>query len=323
MRQLHEDLEIFLSTELFDKADDNEEAEFYFDDEPLERILYGTDLHGPSSAHLYLTGRKYVQKIITACREERVSDVISAAFELAGSGIAVSTEMHYKIAEAIGGFFPYYPNPVMKYDLLPLKPLFEKMWVTALERNDVYFSDKAGSLLFRWYEHNGEYEKAREVLTRLVEICRQTNNISGEAIYLNNLGFEYLLEKQWSDAIPFFEKAERIFKELDITFEGVNARANYWICRFELNDLDIESIETELKEILRIFNGYGRWYERKPLILLAKIEEGRGNIDKAMELVKKAIESAGNSNTRYPEMDRVYLDHLKNVLNKRRDDFHR
>jgi tetratricopeptide (TPR) repeat protein len=290
----------------------NDPKEFLFDDEPLENILYGADLKGPSPANLFLPAWKNVRKILTACKEEKLTDIISAASELANSDIRISGEMCYQISEAIGRFFPYYPNPVMKQDLSTLKDLFEKIWRLTSERPDVIHQDKAGTLLYRFYEYHGQYEDARRVLSRLIQISKDQNDKKGEALYTNNFAFEYLLEERWEEAIPYFEEAARMFKEAEIPFEFYNARANYWICKYHLGQLDdIERMETELKEILSKFKGSGRWYERKPLILLAKIEENRGNIHKAMALVEKAIESARDSNTRYPEIDAEYLDHLK------------
>ncbi|MBC8459568.1 MAG: tetratricopeptide repeat protein [Deltaproteobacteria bacterium] len=293
---------------------ETQEGEFYFDDEPIERILYGAALRGPSPANLFLPAWKNVRGILTACKEGNVTDIISAASELAGSDILFSGEMCYRISEAIGQFFPYYPNPVMKQDLSSLKALFEKIWRLTSEWQDVNLQHKTGTLLYRYYEYHRQYDEARQVLSRLIEISKDHNDRKDEALYMNNFGFEYLLEERWEEAIPYFEEAARIFQETNIAFEFLNARANYWLCRFELGNLDdVESIEMELKEILHGFKGSRRWYERKPLILLAKIEEKRGNIDKAIDLVKKSIKSAKDSNTRYPEIDTKYLNHLKKV----------
>jgi tetratricopeptide (TPR) repeat protein len=312
MKKIPDDFDIFLDAFRGAISDEGAAAEYFFDDEPLERILYGEGNQGPSSANLFWPARKYVQEIITACREGKVTDLISAASELVGNDFIISAEMCSGIVQAIGILSPYYPNPVMEHDLTPLRPLIDKIWAIALEKKDVNLQDNAGTPVFRWYEHHGMYEEARQVLGRLIEISRERVNRRDEAIYLNNLGFEYLLEKRWKEAIPYFEEAARIFKEIDVTFEGLNARANYWLCRFELDDLDdIDSVETEVKEIMKHFKGTGRWFERKPLILLAKIEERRGNIEKAISLVEKAIESSKNSNTRYPEMDGEYLEQLK------------
>jgi len=138
---------------------------------------------------------------------------------------------------------------------------------------------------------------------------------------LNNLAFEYMLEERWTEAIPIFEEAATIFKEEHISFEYKNTLTNYWICRFGLNDFgDIDETEAEIKRLAVFFKGVGRWNERKPLILLARIEECRGNYEEAIKLVEAAIESAKDSNTRYPEIDMKYLAQLikkRTTCNKR------
>ena len=294
--------------------DQDKDTDFFFDDEPLEDILYGSRQGGPTTANLYGPGRKFMQEVISACNQGRRDDVIAAAGRLGDEDIMISAEMCSTLAGVIGSFFPYYPNPVMSCNLGPLKKLFERLWSIALSGREAALQRKTGSLLFRWYEHHGLYAEARQVLSRLIDICRERHDRGDEAIYLNNLGFEYLLERRWEEAIPYFEEAGRIFREAGITFEEINALANYWTCRFELGDLgDRDGVESEVEKIRDYFDGTRRWYERKPLILLAKIEEQRGNMEKAIELVDKAIESAKDSNTRYPEIDGEYLDILRKI----------
>ena len=135
---------------------------------------------------------------------------------------------------------------------------------------------------------------------------------------LNNSAFEYLLEGRWKEATPIFEQAAELFKKTGILFEHANSRANYWICRFESEDLqDMEEIQNELESLRKVLNKKGLWQTRKPLILLAKIEQRRGNIRGAVKLVEQAIESAKGSNTQYPELDRRYLEDLKRKMDSR------
>lgn len=297
---------------LFERRGGKGQQNFYFDDEPLEHILYGADFNGPTTANLYAASYKCVQNIIKACEENNLVDLSSAISELAEDHTNISIGMSHRIMAAISNYCPYCPNPAKNLDITKLEILLVKIWKLALQTQDIYLIGKVGTPLFRWYEHHGQYEDARQILSKLIEISRQVKDRINEALYLNNFGFEYMLEKNLSAAIPCFETAAIIFKELNIVFEAANARANYWICRFELDDVDdVEIVETELNEIYKIFNGAKRWYERKPLILFAKIEEKRGNITKAIDLVEKAIDSAKDSNTAYPEIDRKYLEHLR------------
>ena len=121
-----------------------------------------------------------------------------------------------------------------------------------------------------------------------------------------------MLEGRFSEAIPLFEEAARMFEQLNITFQYANSRANYWICRVNLDDIDNpEGLEAELKTLLKILSQSGQWHERKPLILLAQIEERRGNIKEAIDLMEQAIKSCRGSNTLYPEQDVIYLGRLQ------------
>ena len=299
---------------IFDQNDPSGDGSgsFYFDDEPLERILYGKDQGGPSTANYFLPTRIQLQNLIIACREKQIPGVIAAASEFEWTNMPLSAEVCHWIINEFCHFFPYLPNPVMKHDLSSLHPLFEKLWKTAMDLKDEQLQINSGTQLFRWYEHQGKYEEARVVLYVLLEIYRKHGNRPNEGIILNNFAFEYLLEERWQEAIPIFEEAALIFKATNIVFEYANARANYWICRFAINDFgDLKNTEQELNEILYIVSKSGRWHERKPFILKAQIEERRGNISRAMRLVKKAIKSSANSGTRYPESDKMYLECLR------------
>lgn len=289
-----------------------ESPEFFFDDEPLERILYGETIEGPTVANLYLQVREFVASIGNAYDEGNIQDAIGMASELGRSGNPISLEMCSRLVVIMKGIVPSCPNPIITFDLLPLEPLLSQIWMMAFEKDNKALQLHVGPALYRWQEHYGRYHEAGQVLARLIEINRELKNHFDEAIYLNNFAFDYMLEGRFSEAIPLFEEAARMFEKLNITFEYANSRANYWTCRANLNDIDnLEGLEAELKTLQPVFNQSGLWHERKPLILLAQIEERRGNISEAIRLVTKAIESCRHSKTRYPEQDTIYLEHLQ------------
>ena len=303
--------EISLLNEESETGWKEESDAFYFDDEPLDRILYGKDGESPSQANLFLPGRRLLRKLNSIDGERKIAEIIIIAAEMARDDVLLSLETCREAADILGKVFPYYPCPAIKENILSLRPLFEKIWRVAMEAGDRSLKEIGGQLLFRCCEYQEEYEDARQVLSHLLEIRREKGDRVNEAVALNNFAFEYLLEERWQEAMPIFEESASIFEETQINFERANARANYWICRFALNDMgDIEKTEAELKEIAGTFKGSGRWHERKPLILQARLEEQRGNIENAIQLVKKAIASAGESGTRYPEIDREYLGEL-------------
>jgi len=297
---------------IYESGHGSELTEYFFDDEPIEQILYDKCPDGPTVANLYLQVREFVARIENACNEGHIHEAIAIAFELGRSGKPISLEVCSRLVVIMIGIVPSCPNPIITFDLLPLEPLLAQIWMMALEKENKALQLHVGPVLYRWQEHYGRYHEARQVLTRLIEINRELKNHFDEALYLNNFAFDYMLEGRFNEAIPLFEEAARMFEKLDITFQYANSRANYWTCRFNLDDIDdLEGIEAELKTLLKIVRKSGQWHERKPLILLAQIEERRGNIRKAIDFVEQAIKSSTGSNTRYPEQDAVYLKYLQ------------
>lgn len=311
----HPDDDIFLlvTSNLAQVTESGERAQFFFDDEPIDSILYGKRTNGPTQANLFLSVREQMQKIVKAYKDVDIQEAIRLSVEPGLMKHDISIGMCHEIAGIMRNIIPDYTNAVIKFDLSPLKTLLEKIWRQSLSVKDRDLQRSVGNPMYRWYEHHKRYHEARKVLRRLIKFCREEKNRSSEGILMNNFAFEYWLEGNPKDALPWFRKAELIFKKTNYTFEKTNARVNYLMCKFALDELeDTEEIDNELKEIATILSSSGLWHERKAWILLAKIEEGRGNIDKAIALVKKAIESAKNSNTIYPEIDECDLIYLQN-----------
>lgn len=291
-----------------------ESKEFNFDDEPLGQILYGQNPNnGPTPANLYLPAIEYVQRIAESFYKHRnTRNVVERAFELSRKGYPISKTSCFELATIMNRIVPDYPNPLIEFDLSDLRLLLEQMWNCALRTEDKELQEEVGTSLYRWYEHYCLHEAARKVLTTMIQNYRSQRNHHSEAVMINNFAFEYLLEGRYQEAIPFFENAAKIFMEYDDTYQHANSRANYWICRFECGDLEeVAEIETDMKTIAENLSEGIYWHRRKALILFAKIEEQRRNIFNAIKFVKEAIECCKESNTRYPELDRKYLEHLK------------
>jgi len=95
---------------------DNEAAEFYFDDEPLENILYGINGDGASVANLFPPDYSYLRKLETACGENEMVEIVATISELEESNVVLSLETCERIADLMTSIFPYYPDPVMTED---------------------------------------------------------------------------------------------------------------------------------------------------------------------------------------------------------------
>jgi len=284
----------------------------FFDDEPVEQVIYGGRREGPTPAHLYRDSLQQVDQIMTALVREQTRQAIDLAALFGAGDQPVSKGACFILCHVMRQLVPHCPNPAMAFNLCELGPLVEKLWDAAVKSGDDCLQTGAGPPVYRWYEHQGRYEKARRVLERLVEIYYQNSDLFQEAIMTNNLAFEFFLERRYNEALPLFEKAEKIFRQDDEAYQAANCRANYWQCRYMLSGAGpLAAAEDEIKEISNILMGDCSWHTRKSLILLARIEEYKGNINKAISLVEKAINACKDGVTRYPETDKKYLRRLE------------
>jgi tetratricopeptide (TPR) repeat protein len=294
-----------------DQRAEGNPIELVFDDEPLDRILYGIGETGPTPASYYAVGRLYLRQISEALTKKNQAAVIEACADLAACKCPISIGMCSRLAAIFGTIIPMVPNPVLSIDLRPLRPLLELIWEIALSKGNDALKAQIAIPLFRWFEHYGIYDEARRILSIDAHISADQGDRNGEAISLNNLGFEYLLEDRFPEALPYFDRAARLFEQTGAKAEQANSRANYLICMFQNIDVsDAGPLEAELQQLAELLRRRGFWQERKPLILLARIREKQGKIDEAIELVKRAIKSATGSGTRYPEEDAQYLGRL-------------
>ena len=312
MEHPDDDIYVIITGDTAPVTESGDRLQFFFDDEPLQSILYGEPTEGPTQANLYLPIRERVEKILIAYKDGYIQEAIQQAALLASSGSDISIGMYCEITEIMRSIVPDYTKAIIKYDLTPLQLLLEQIWRQSLEVKDKGLQKSVGTPLYRWYEHHEKYHDARMILRKLIRIYREEKSQTMEAILTNNLAFEYWLEGKKDDAVKWFKTAELIFQKDHDTFNVANSRVNYLMCKFDLNDLDdTEEIESELKELAKMLSSSGLWHERKPWILLAKLEERRGKIEEAINLVKRAIESSKDSNTWYSKQDEVYLKQLE------------
>ena len=152
------------------------------------------------------------------------------------------------------------------------------------------------------------------MLQFLLERNRYIGNGFEEAITLNNHAFEYLLEGRFQEALPEFDQAANLFHVLGDPVQSANSRSNFWLCRFESSDLEVSGqVEAELKTLAEILTDARYWQARKPLILLAKLAESRGDLETAIAFAKMAVDASKGSGTRYSETDLQYFQQLQEL----------
>ena len=133
----------------------------FYDDEPLDQILYGEAGGGPAPASLFLSARRHVAAMRAAHASGDIPAMMDAAAALGADDSPVSVSMCLEIAYILTHAVPQIPDPVIAFDLKPLQPLLEKVWRVALDRNHKALQKRASWPLFRWYEHHGRYEERR------------------------------------------------------------------------------------------------------------------------------------------------------------------
>ena len=286
--------------------------EIVFDDEPLETVLYGQHGGGKTPASLFGRAREFVSWVREAHRAGDMGTVIDICKVLAARDTSISLGMGSELAHILTEIVPQCPNPVLRYDLAPLCPLLEKIWELALKTENIALQERIAVPSYRCHEHYGQFAEAQRVLRWILEISRRTGNRRDEAIYLNNLGFEYLLEGRYRKALHDFDEAAHLFEAIDDSTQHANSRANYWTCKFESSELDAtDQVEKELRGLAKTLSRWKTWQARKPMVVLARIAEQRGDLEDAIRWQEKAIKACEGSGTRYPETDAEYLQRLK------------
>ncbi len=285
--------------------------DFYFDDEPLEQLLYGTGGR-PSPASIFSATRERIWKAQSCLDQDQPQEALKEISELSDPQYRVVQSHLAELAGILGHFIPLVPCPALDWDLRIVGPLLDRMW--SLERGGPPFSlgDTIGQLHFRQHEHLEQYEEARQVMAVLIEQAKAPAYQMSLAINTNNYAVEYLLEKRWAEAFPLFEQALQLMSGLGYEREWAAVRANYLHCRLEIEGQRIgPEIEPELHTLRQIqVNGHD-WRERKVLILLARVHEAQGDLAGATAYVERAVQVGANTNTRWPEIDGRYLAKLR------------
>ena len=184
------------------------------------------------------------------------------------------------------------------------------------------FSDQLqntfNNILYRWYENIERYDDAANVVAQLLERAQQREDQNDVAVLTNNLGYEYLLSHRWELAAPYFHRAASLFERLGKSCEVLNMRSNSIICEVETHGIECLALKRkELIELARVMRKKQDWRARKPLILLARLNEHVGNYQKAIVYARLAVNVGKGIPSRHHLEDKVYLSELQsNLVNK-------
>jgi len=291
---------------------DPDRIQLVFDDESLDGILYGKPVADPTPADVFLPIKTLMLRIHAASASQDEEALISALAAITREDMALHRPICDEIIRVMGLLIPVDPLPTFVHDIASLTPLLEKIWALPYSMHEYDRQCAVGNRLYRCYEHQKRYGEARSVLTALIRLAQEKGDQVNEAVYNNNLAFEYLLEERQEDAMPLFQRAEQLFFRNSKTFEVANARANYLTCVFSLRPArELVDHEAELIDLAHTLSENNDWRARKPCVLLSRIRESLGDRQAAIDYMQLAIRASADDNLQWTVIDQARLDDLE------------
>jgi hypothetical protein len=215
-------------------------------------------------------------------------------------------------ADLIGGFVPSVPVPVLRRGGATAGPVLAALFECAARHRDHSLEQRVGLLLCRVHEARARYERAGQVIERMLARAREEDNRRDIAVLTNNLGYEYLLMGQWQTAEGFFERAIAFFEDCGGQHDVINARANLLESRFARTRPECwNALLPMLRDVNRALMANGDWRVRKTLRLLARFAEHRGRRLAARGWARRALAASEGIPTQLREWDRAYLQTLE------------
>ena len=290
--------------------------DIFFDDEPIESVLYGEGSPGPSNASVWI-GVDAETDAITAGMAGGDAGVALRQMErlLSGSAPVPSLDNCAKFCSSLRKLIPVCPRPVLSADATACGPVLRALVEVARRYEAGRLQCNAETLLYRWYEGRDEYEQARSIVAAMQRRAEAQGNKGLSAILTNNYGYEFLLEGNAADAEPHFMRAAAHFERMDIAIEIVNVRANILTCRLALlSPNEWEELIPEVTETNRRLLHLGDWRVRKTMHLLAEMALARGRTAAAVRWARRAVSASSNVPTRLRHDDEQYLLRLEQRL---------
>jgi tetratricopeptide (TPR) repeat protein len=285
---------------------------FLFDDEPLESILYDDTGAGagPSPAGLFTSAEPFVSAIFQAFERGDMEEGLHGMAELLARGDPVRVSNLIRFAVLMGSFIPSVPCPIVQDRNVSYGSLLDHLLAAGLAWDDDTLVQRAGTLLYRYYEGCGRYGDAASVVGHLLERVKKRGDRSNEAVLTNNLGYDYLLACDWDRAEGCFARAITLFADDHSGFERANARLNHLVARYErAGGAPSERFE---KKLYRFMAALGKdWRQRKALIPLARIAERRGKLEIAIRYARQAVAACEGIPTKHRIEDQEYLERLE------------
>jgi tetratricopeptide (TPR) repeat protein len=283
-----------------------------FDGAPLVSVLGGAPpAHGaPASAFVHVDA--LVEEIGEAVASRRLRVAVGRMRALLVDQRPVPLWACRYCAAVIAPLVPNVPLPLLGRGVATAGPMLEALFERVGRYPAPVLLWQVGTLLYRFQEGRGRYDRARVVIDRLLERARGEGDQRVTAVLMNNHAYEHLLAREWEAAEALFERALSLFERVGASHELPNVHANLLECRFARLAPDRwGEMVPRLTWANRALVGRGDWRARKTLRLLARLAESRGRRRAALGWARRAVTASGEAPTRLREADRAYLRSLR------------
>lgn len=293
-----------------------------FDDEPLEAPLHGEHSDGPSLSSIFVDSDQLIEEADRKLNSDDISGAIEVMAELFESGLDVPIRACERFVSALRDLVPNIPRPIVSPLAASAEPGILWIFEYAQRTKDGGLVQDSGSFLYRLYESQAKYDRARAILRVMIKFAKADGNKQIEASLINNYGYEYLLEENFKQAEVEFKRAYKIFKRIEDHFDMANTQANLLICRFGARPEDQwGDLQADLKKTNLVLSKFGDWRARKTLMLLARYAESRGLVGSATGWARRAVVATGSQPSQHRLDDIAYLEDLES--RKAREKFER
>jgi tetratricopeptide (TPR) repeat protein len=288
-------------------------SELAFDDEPIGQLVYGFRGSGPPPADLFANDERTINQLCQIWKSGDLKRAVEQTQQVILNGVRLSLKACDDLLEILDSIYPAYPGAIPEPEATILAEFLPPIWIRAVESENDYLKNRCGVFLGYMYAHRKQYAKTRNVDRNLKKIYLEAGDRASEAGMINDIGFSFYEEKRFREAIPFFKKSAEIFLRMNIPNRHANAKANYYLCCFALDQFDPNpATAEELNRITEILIHVSLfWQKRKAWILRARYAELRGEIAEAIDLTQKAIMVTREKSSIYHDEDLAYLNHLK------------
>ncbi|MCF8301676.1 MAG: hypothetical protein K9I94_00265 [Bacteroidales bacterium] len=285
-------------------------AKLYFDDEDINELLYGPNSPEPTPVTPF---QEKLAAMNSAFRNQNMEKFIKETVDLFIANKILPDFVYIKTSIYLKTIIPDKVKPKLPPDLKKLKPVIDRFYEYSIEKQNF----KHTSLIHRFYEFSGHYDKGIRILEARLLDAKKKKQMGEVAITMNNLAYIMAFFKgQMNAASPIFRKAALLFYENNDRFNYINGMLNHLLCEIENVERDIEEIQNEMFAVISEM-GFPQfeaaceyWQFRKYYILRAKYHERKSEYHKAIFYVKRIIKVLRNADTVLLDEDLSYRGDL-------------